>query len=151
MFIQIKERWKLLNNFWIFVLKNWRSLSGYETLESAVSQEWIAEMSWFFVCWYKFRKAKSSFNNYWVGMVKTGLDLLDHETIKSGVFHNFEQIDWSDDWLIDWLILLVGFDYVFCLHVFFTAFFTVLPWWNYESIISRLHGFRFGFTSNHAT
>ena len=30
-------------------------------------------------------------------MVKTGLDLLDHETIKSGVFHKFEQIDWSDD------------------------------------------------------
>ena len=121
MFIQIKERWKLLNNFWIFVLKNWRSLSGYETLESAVSQEWIAEMSWFFVCWYKFRKAKSSFNNYWVGMVKTGLDLLDHETIKSGVFHKFEQIDWSDDWLIDWYCwsgLIMFFVYMCFLRCF---------------------------------
>ena len=36
-------------------------LLGHETLKSAASQEWIDEMSWFFACWYKFRKAKGYF------------------------------------------------------------------------------------------
>ena len=57
---------------WInwFLAKKGCGLSGHGTLKSAVSQEWIDEMCWFFACWYKFRKAKSYFNNYWVGMVK---------------------------------------------------------------------------------
>ena len=44
---------------------------------------------------------------------------------------------------------LSGLILVFCLHKFFTAFFTVLPWWNYESIISRLHGYRFNLSLTH--
>ena len=32
---------------------------GHETLKSAVSQEWIDEMSWFLACSYKLRLAKS--------------------------------------------------------------------------------------------
>ena len=40
---------------------------------------------------------------------------------------------------------------LFCLNVFFMAFFTAVLWWNYESIISRFHGIRFCFSSNHVT
>ena len=57
---------------------------GLRTLKFAVSQEWIDEMSWFFACWYKFRKAKSFFS-YWVGIAKNGRDLIDHGTQKQGV------------------------------------------------------------------
>ena len=34
---------------------------------------------------------------------------------------------------------------------FIRRFFTVLPWWNYESIISRFHCFLLGLSSNHVT
>ena len=34
---------------------------------------------------------------------------------------------------------------------FIRRFFTVLPWWNYESIISRFHYFLFDLSSNHVT
>ena len=46
---------------WInwFLAKKGCGLSGHGTLKSAVSQEWIDDMCWFFACWYKFRKAKS--------------------------------------------------------------------------------------------
>ena len=41
------------------LVRNGRDLLGLETPKSAVSEEWIDEMSWFFSWWYKFRKAKS--------------------------------------------------------------------------------------------
>ena len=44
--------------------KNGYDLLGHGTLKSAVSQEWIDELDWFFACWYKFMKDKSYFNNY---------------------------------------------------------------------------------------
>ena len=62
---------------------NGRNLLDHGTLKSA--QEWIDEMSWFFACWYKFRRAKPSFNNYWVAIIKNRQDPLDHEILKSGV------------------------------------------------------------------
>ena len=69
------------------VIKNGRGLLGCGTLKSAVSQEWIDELGWFFACWYKFRKVKSYFNNYWEGIVENGRDLIDHGTLKPGVSH----------------------------------------------------------------
>ena len=49
-------------------------LLSFGTLKSAVSQEWIDELGWFFTSadWYKFVKAKSYLNNYWVGVFKNG-------------------------------------------------------------------------------
>ena len=44
------------------LVKNGCGLLGLGTIKSAVSQEWIDEMSWFFACWYKFSKAKSYLN-----------------------------------------------------------------------------------------
>ena len=61
------------------LLKNGCGLLG----KSAVSQEWIDEMSWFFAYPYKFKKAKNYFNNYWLGMVKNEWSLIDHDTPKS--------------------------------------------------------------------
>ena len=52
------------------VVKNEYVLLCLGTPKSVVSQEWIDEMSWFFTCWYKFRKAKSYFNNSRMGMLK---------------------------------------------------------------------------------
>ena len=40
------------------VVKNGHGLLGFGTLKSAVSQEWINEMSWFFACWCNFIKLK---------------------------------------------------------------------------------------------
>ena len=74
-------------------------LLGLGTLKSAVSQEWIDEMSWFCTYWYKFRKAKCYFNNYRVGMVKNGWGLIDHGSLKSGVSHKwFEKLRRLSEW-----------------------------------------------------
>ena len=62
--IQIQETESYFNIFLVVVVKNVRGLLGLGTLISAVSQELIDEMSWFFAYWYKFRKAKSYFDNY---------------------------------------------------------------------------------------
>ena len=83
------------------VLKNEFGLLCLETLKSAVSQEWIDEMSWFFTCWYKFRKAKSCFNNYWMGVVKNGQGLIDYGTLKSGVSHKwFDELSRFIEWFL---------------------------------------------------
>ena len=63
--------------------RNGYGQSGHGTLKLAVSQEWIDGMNWFFACWCKFRKAKSSFNDFWVDVVKIGCGHLVHETLKS--------------------------------------------------------------------
>ena len=42
------------NNVWVLVGNN--GFLGLRTLKSAVFQEWIDGRSWFFACWYKFRK-----------------------------------------------------------------------------------------------
>ena len=83
------------------VTKNGRGLLGLRTLKSAVSQEWIDELGWFFACWYKFMKAKSYFNNYWVGVVKNEQGLKDRGTLKPGTSHK-----WFDELsrLIEWFL-----------------------------------------------
>ena len=63
------------------VIKNGCGHLGLGTLKTAVSQEWIYELGWFFACLYKFMKAKSYFNNYWVDMVKNGQSLKDGGTL----------------------------------------------------------------------
>ena len=75
------------------------------TLKSAVSQEWIDEMSCFFACWSKFRKTKSYFDNYWVVMVKNEHGLTDDGTVKSDVSQN-DLMNWAD-WLNDSCMLIV--------------------------------------------
>ena len=83
------------------VTKNGWGLLGCGTLTSAVSQEGIYELVWFFTCWFKFTKAKSYFDNYWVDMVKNGQGLIDHGILKPGVSHT-----WFDELsrLIEWFL-----------------------------------------------
>ena len=69
------------------VVKNWGGYFGPGTLKCAVFQEWIDEMSWHFVHWYKFTKVKSYCDNYKVGIVKNAWGHIDHGTLKSGVSH----------------------------------------------------------------
>ena len=57
-FLHADKNWSLLpvmflvTCFWVVVVKNGRDLFNHGTLKSAVSQEWIDEMSWFFACCY---------------------------------------------------------------------------------------------------
>ena len=83
------------------VVINGRGLLGLWTLKSAVSQEWIDELGWFFACWYKFMKAKSYFNNYWMGVVKNGQSVKDRRILKPGISHK-----WFDELsrLIEWFL-----------------------------------------------
>ena len=85
------------------VVKNGHGiLLGHGTLKYVASQDWIEVKSWFFACWYMFRKAKNYFNNYWVGMVKNGWDFLDHETLKSGIFPKwFDELNRLIEWYLD--------------------------------------------------
>ena len=72
------------------VIKNGVGLSGLWTLKSVLSQEWIDELGWIFVCWCKFMKAKKSyFNNYWVDVIKNGWCLKDRGTLKPGLSHKW--------------------------------------------------------------
>ena len=88
------------------VVKNGCDLLGLETLKSAVSQEWIDQMSWFFACWSKFRRTKSYFDNYWVAMVKNEFGLIDNGTVKSDVSQN-DLMNWAD-WLNDsWMLIVM--------------------------------------------
>ena len=40
------------------------SQSGHRNLKLTVSQKGADGLSWFYACWYKFRKAKSWFNDF---------------------------------------------------------------------------------------
>ena len=74
---------------------------GLGTLKSAVLQELIDEMSWFFPCWYKFRKAKSYFNNYWLNMVKNWPGFRDHGSLKLDVSHKwFDKLSRVIEWFL---------------------------------------------------
>ena len=81
--------------------KNGCGLLGLRTLKSAVSQEWIDELGWFFACWYKCMKAKSYFNNYWVVVVKNGQGLKGCGTLKWDISYK-----WFDELsrLIEWFL-----------------------------------------------
>ena len=83
------------------VTKNGWGLLGCGTLTSAVSQEGIYELVWFFTCWFKFTKAKSYFDNYWVDMVKNGQGLIDHGILKPGVSHTwFDELSRLTEWFL---------------------------------------------------
>ena len=81
--------------------KNGCGLLGLRTLKSAVSQEWIDELGWFFVCWYKLMKAKSYFNNHQVVVVKNGQGLKGCGALKQGISYK-----WFDELsrLIEWFL-----------------------------------------------
>ena len=93
------------------VVINGRGLLGLGTLKSAVSQEWIDEMGWFFACRYKFMKAKSYFNNCWVDVVKNGRGLKYCGTLKLGISHK-----WFDELsrLIEWFLHADSDGIIFC-------------------------------------
>ena len=46
------------------LIKNGSGLLGLGTLKSAVFQEWIDQLGWYFACWYKFMEAKSYLKGY---------------------------------------------------------------------------------------
>ena len=48
---KLKEANSYFNNFHVGIVKNWCDLLGHWTLKSAASQEWIDELSLFFVSW----------------------------------------------------------------------------------------------------
>ena len=48
---KLKEANSYFNNFCVGIVKNWCDLLGHWTLKPAVSQEWIDELSLFFVSW----------------------------------------------------------------------------------------------------
>ena len=54
------------------LVKNACVYSGLRIQKLAVFQEVFHGINWFYVCWYKFRKAKSFFNSFWVVVVKNG-------------------------------------------------------------------------------
>ena len=65
---------------------------GLETQKSAVSQVWIVEISWFFSCWYKFRKTKSFGKNLATrGKGQNALGQSDYRIFKSII--SLEQSD----------------------------------------------------------
>ena len=83
--MQIKRWLKILG---VGMIKNGCGQSCDGTLKLMVSEECTDGINWFFLCWYKFRQAKSSFNDSWVGVVKNGSGILLHETLKSAVSLN---------------------------------------------------------------
>ena len=87
------------------VIKNGHGFLGLGTLKSAVSQEWIDQLGWFFAFWYKFMKAKSYCSNYWVGVVNNGKGLKDRGILKPGISTN-DLMNWSDQ-LNDFCMLIV--------------------------------------------
>ena len=86
--IQIQESYELLN-YEVAMVKNGHGLVGHGNLKPTVSQERFDHLSWFFVCWYKFRIIKKYFNNYWEDVVKYGHCLLVNGALKSAVSPEF--------------------------------------------------------------
>ena len=60
------------------LVENGHGLLGLEAPKSAV-QEWIDEMSWFFSCWYKFRKANLGQSDYMILKSTTSLEQNDEK------------------------------------------------------------------------
>ena len=74
-----------LKNVGLGMVKYGRDHSGHKALKSAVSEYGIDELSWFFECWYKFKKAKRYYNSYCVSGVRNGLGLLVNLALKSAL------------------------------------------------------------------
>ena len=89
------------------VFKNGHGLLGLAGfLKSAVSQEWINGMNWFFACWYKFRKVISCFINSWLRMVKNRQFLIYHGTQNHGPYELGVSHIWFDELrrIIEWFV-----------------------------------------------
>ena len=66
--------------------QNGCDLSSYKILKlTAISQEGINWLNWFFAYWQKFRKTKSDSIINWRGVVKHGHDFLGQGTLKSAI------------------------------------------------------------------
>ena len=62
--------------------------------KTAISQELINGINWFFACWYKFREDKSYFSDFWAGAVKSVRILLVNRTLSLRYPKN-EFINWA--------------------------------------------------------
>ena len=82
----------MTEKYWLGIVKNGCGLSGPRALKLAVSHKGMSGVNWFWVCWYKFRKAKSYFNNFCVVKIKNGYGFLGVGTLKSAVFQEY----WAD-------------------------------------------------------
>ena len=71
-----KKDWIWLKNIGVGVFKNGCGHSVPRTLKLAVCQRIMNKGNWFFVRWYKFKKAKSYFNKFFMELVKNGCGLL---------------------------------------------------------------------------
>ena len=86
------------------MIRNWCGHSGHRTLKLTISRM-NRRNELIFVCWCKFRKAKSYFIDFWMGAVKHGHGHLVHETLKSAM--NDYELSWffacwlwcSNSWL----------------------------------------------------
>ena len=72
--------------FRVCMVKSGCGYSGHKNLKLAVYQEGINGINWFFTCWYKLRKIKSSLSNFYLGVVKNGHGLLCCGTRKSSLY-----------------------------------------------------------------
>ena len=64
-------------------------------LENGLSEEWTDLLNWFFACWHRFTKIKSSSKYFWDGMAKNECGQSDHRTIKLTVFQKWTNgINW---------------------------------------------------------
>ena len=95
MLIELHGNLKLIENIGVDMVKNGHSHCSHRTLKLAVSQEIINGINWFWLCLYKFRKAKSYFNNFWVVMVKNGHGVLGLGMLKSAVSQKWiDEVNW---------------------------------------------------------
>ena len=107
---QFRKDKSYFNKFYVGLVKTWCGLLVHETLKSAISGEWIDELSWFFSCLYKFMKAKKYFNNFWVGGVKNGHGTLGDKIVKFAISE--EWIDESSWFFACWYKFMKAKNYV---------------------------------------
>ena len=87
MLIKIPKNEKLVESFWLGMVKIGCGQSGLRTLELTLFQKWTDKVSCFFAS-RKLHKLKGDSNFFWegeVGVVINGHGLLIHETLKSAV------------------------------------------------------------------
>ena len=75
---QIKGDWKILE----YTYKNKCDQSGDKTLKLPVFEKWADGINWFYACWCRFTKIRSSLKLFWVGMVKSGCSQSGHKNLK---------------------------------------------------------------------
>lgn len=71
----------------------WYVLETHITLCVTEPDFW-KKLFWFFICWYKYRKAKSYFN-FWMDVIRNGRDFWGYGTVKSAVLVLLAIFDFS--------------------------------------------------------